>query len=525
LLKQFNLAISVFLISISSLFAGEVLLKFNEFVSKDVQLRIIGQSSATVSGFIEEISVWKLKVPESNTAGTVISFFRNFEEVLYCEENKKRKLFAFTPDDLNYSLQWGLTKADGINMEDAWNIAGSSGSSSVIIAVIDTGIDYTHEDLKNKMWKSSEGYYGYDFASNPDDNYPMDNDGHGTHVAGIIAAETNNSIGIAGVAINPRIMAVRVLTASGGYEFDIGAGICWAVANGARVINMSLGNISYPPQSSQVESDACQYAFDNSVFIAAASGNGYDTNDDGYIDTMEPVTYPAALGTVFAVGAVDNTFTASGNKASFSNYGENLDVVAPGVSIYSTMPSYHVTYNDEYNPDTGQNFQQDYDYMTGTSMACPFVAGLAALVLSERPDFGPGDVAEIIRRTASNYPDKNEQIGYGLINASACIAALHQHIANLIVEVTSFPNPFRPGAGINLKFGFRNNPQALKMFKIFDFTGQEVVELSSFDFYPDNQVATWNGKNKNGAYVASGVYFYYAETDAGKSKGRFAVIK
>jgi len=524
LLKRLNLAISVFLIFISSLSAGEVLLKFEDFVTKDEQIKIIKTSSATVSGFIEEISVWKLKVPENETAASIISFFERLEEVLYCQENKKRKLFAFTPNDPGYSSQWGLTKANGINMEDAWNIAGSSGSSSVVIAVIDTGVDYTHDDLKNKMWDGGSAYpnHGYDFASNPDDNNPLDDVGHGTHVAGIIAAKTNNSIGIAGVAINPRIMAVRVLSASGGYEFDIGAGISWAVTNGARVINMSLGDISYPPLSSQVESDACQYAFSNGVFIVAASGNGYDTNGDDIIDTdgME-LTYPAALGTVFSVGAVNS----NGNKTSFSNYGEKLDIVAPGVSIYSTMPSYPVAFNNDLNENTLQNFQQDYDYMSGTSMACPFVAGLAALILSERPDFGPGDVAEIIRRTAGNYPARTDEVGYGMINASACIAALHQHIENLLVEVTSFPNPFRLGAGINLKFGFKNSPQTLKTFKIFDFTGQEVAEISSFDFYPDNQVAAWDGKNKNGDNVASGVYFYYAETDAGKSKGRFAIIK
>ncbi|MFH1352317.1 MAG: hypothetical protein ABIH68_01935, partial [bacterium] len=148
MLKQLNLTISIFLISISSLFAGEVLLKFKDFVSKDVQLRIIEQSSATVSGFIEEISVWKLEIPESETADTVISFFERLEEVLYCQENRKRKLFAF-PDDPKFQdgSQWGLTKANGINMEDAWNIAGSSGSSSIVIAVIDTGVDYNHEDL------------------------------------------------------------------------------------------------------------------------------------------------------------------------------------------------------------------------------------------------------------------------------------------------------------------------------------------------------------------------------------------
>ncbi|MFH1957858.1 MAG: S8 family serine peptidase [bacterium] len=505
MLKQLNLSISIFLISISSsLFAGEVLLKFKDFVSKDVQLQIIEQSSATVSGFIEEISVWKLEIPESETADTVISFFERLEEVLYCQENKQRKLFAFTPNDPSYSSQWGLTKAYGINMEDAWDIAGSSGSSSVVIAVIDTGIDYNHEDLKNKMWDGGSAYpnHGYDFADNDNDpeyertSYPSED--HATHVAGIAAGDLNNGIGIAGVAAKCRIMSVRVLEWSDywsnytGSDYDIAAGICWAVTNGAKVINMSLGG----PEKNPVEMDACKFAFDNDVFVCASSGNEDSS-----------VGYPAAFTTVFAVGAVDNTFTTSGNKASFSNYGEKLDVVAPGDNILSTVPG------------------DSYDWFDGTSMACPFVAGLAALVLSERPDFGPGDVAEIIRRTASKYPEKDEQVGYGLINASACLAALHQHIANLLVEVTPFPNPFRLGAGINLKFGFKNNPQTLKIFKIFDFTGQGVAELGSSDFFPDNQVAAWDGKNKNGDNVASGVYFYYAETDAGKSKGRFAVIK
>jgi len=266
----------------------------------------------------------------------------------------------------------------------------------------------------------------------------MDDNDHGTHVAGIAAAATNNGTGIAGVSINSKIMALKILDSDGySYEADEAEAILWAVRNGARVINLSLGSNEY----FQVEADACAYAFNNGVFIAAASGN----------DNTPYISYPAGLATTFAVGASNKSgvrcslsdwgYDKFGNPGG-SNYGPNLDVLAPGVGILSTVP--------DTNPGGAPNDPWDiwdasgYSSEKGTSMACPFVAGLASIVLSIRPDYGPGDVAEAIRRSGSDYPSFTKERGYGVINANTCIANLNAHIAKLVQKVTAFPNPLRP---------------------------------------------------------------------------------
>ncbi|PIX15561.1 MAG: hypothetical protein COZ72_03205, partial [Elusimicrobia bacterium CG_4_8_14_3_um_filter_50_9] len=174
-----------------------------------------------------------------------------------------------------------------------------------------------------------------------------------------------------------------------------------------------------------------------------------------------------------------------------SNYGPNLDVLAPGNNILSTVLS------------------NGYDSWNGTSMACPFVAGLASIVLSIRPDYGPGDVAEAIRRSASDYPSFTNERGYGVINASACLMALQPFEYKLGPTITSFPNPYRLNGGI-LNFCFDVPPSEIKDFIIFDLTGQKIISLGNHSFFPDKKIITWDGRNKNGADVASGIYFYFA---------------
>jgi len=508
LYKKFCVVFFVFLWFFGSVSAGEILLKFRLGVPKEKQKEIIAMSSSTAVDFIDKIGLWKI-VPGNKIADAeVIGFLKKFKEVLYCHRSKRLRVFG-SPSDPYFSSghQWGLAASNGIDMTGAWDISGSSGLSSVVIAVIDTGVDYTHEDLENKMWRSADGYCGYDFVN--EDNSPKDDFGHGTHVAGIAAAETGNEVGIAGVAVNPRIMALKILDSEGnGDEFNEAKAIVWAVENGAEVINMSLGSSEY----SAAEADACQYAFDNGVFIAAASGN----------DNLSTVYYPASLPTTMAVGAINK----SGQRCSESdwgfgygsNYGSNLDVVAPGNNIWSTMPSTHVRLNDK-------GFQQNYDQMDGTSMACPFVSGLAAVILSIRPDFGPGDVEEAIKRSAKDYPNFSVYTGYGLINAKKCIESLTAYVQNLSVSITPFPNPLKVASGVKLKFAFSDAPQRINDFKIFDFSGRVVATLGNSEYYSDQKIVAWDGKNENGDYVSAGIYFYYADTDKGRAKGRFAVIK
>jgi len=469
------------------LYCGQYVLKFSSATPLQRQEEIIFISSATPIRQIPELNLWRIKI-EGNENKTVENLL-SFKEVEYCNKEKRIKAF-WIPDDPRYSQQWGL---GAINMPSAWDISASSGSTFVTIAVIDTGVFYDHEDLKDKMWQSKEGFWGYDFVNG--DNDPVDDNGHGTHVAGIAAASVNNQTGISGVAMKPKIMALKVLDKDGyGSEFDLADAIVWATKNGARVINISLGS----EEPSSAEEDACRFAYNNGSFIAAATGN----------DGSNGIYYPARYSTTFSVGAVDSTLT----KADFSNYGPELDAVAPGVNILSTVPSYI----------SGT----DYEAWDGTSMATPFVSGLAAIIFSIRPDYFPDDVFSALRNSAQDLgiSGKDDYYGYGLIDAQAVVSSLAPFEYTFAQKITSFPNPYRISNGV-LYFCFEDAPQEIKKFYIYNLSGAKIASLDSSYYFPDKKILIWDGKNSNGDEVSTGIYFYYAETDKGKGKGRFAVIK
>ncbi len=258
-------------------------------------------------------------------------------------------------------LPWGV---DRIDAELAW--AGATGAG-VKVAILDTGIDLTHPDLADNI---AGGYN----AVNPR-KAPKDGNGHGTHVAGIVAA-ANNSLGVVGVAPAASLYAVKVLADSGfGWLSDIIEGIDWSIRNGMQVINMSLGTSS----DSQTFHDAVTAAYNAGITLVAAAGN------DGPADNS--VNYPARYPEVIAVAATDQ----SDNLASFSSRGPEVDLAAPGVSIYSTYKG------------------SSYATLSGTSMAAPHVTGTAALVLQAHPGLGPEAVRSHLVSTAeqvagSPYP-------------------------------------------------------------------------------------------------------------------------
>ncbi|HEX9922719.1 MAG TPA: S8 family peptidase [Anaerolineae bacterium] len=287
------------------------------------------------------------------------------------------------PNDPGYALQWGLTQIQDhdINAAEAWDF--STGGSDITIAIIDSGVDLDHPDLQAKIVP------GYDFVnldSLADDDY-----GHGTHVAGIAAAVSNNGLGITGVSWGAKIMPLKMLNASGtGTTFNLAKAIYFAVDNGAQVINMSLG-ASCGSGWPEVE-DAVDYAVAKGVLLIAAAGNN------------QPYVFcPAAIADVVAVGAT----SATDVRASFSNYGPELEVVAPGVDIYSTLVG------------------GGYGTKNGTSMAAPFVAGLAALLRSSDPALTAGDVTTVIQNTSDDLgsPGWDPLYGHGRINAWRALAA------------------------------------------------------------------------------------------------------
>jgi subtilisin family serine protease len=292
--------------------------------------------------------------------------------------NEKATDDAVVPNDTLYSqYQWNLPS---IGAEHGWTV--SKGDEGVIIAVLDTGVQSNHPDLKDKLIAGKNIVDG--------DAAPNDDVGHGTHVAGIIGASVNNGEGVAGVSWYNKIMPVKVLDSSGaGSTYSVAQGIIWAVDHGAKVINMSLGNYA----QADFLHDAIKYAYERDVVLIAASGN----------DNTERPGYPAAYPEVFAVAATNN----NKEKASFSNYGDYIDVAAPGDSIASTYPG------------------SQYAALSGTSMASPHVAALAGLIRSVNPELTNEEVMEIMRASAQDLGTDGKDIyfGYGEIDLDKSLHA------------------------------------------------------------------------------------------------------
>lgn len=308
--------------------------------------------------------------------------------VKYIEPDYVYKL-NYVPDDTYWSSQWGMRK---IQADWAWNT--TVGNHNILVAVVDTGIDANHPDLAANFVP-----LGYNWVNSTKNT--TDDNGHGTHCAGIIAAQINNHEGVAGLA-QVRIMAEKAFNADGnGTSTDIASAIYNATDAGARIISMSFG--SYQPSS--VVHDAIKYASDHGVLLVAAAGN------DGEAKKM----YPASFDEVISVAATNYTDT----RALFSDYGDSIELSAPGVNIYSTLPTYPVTMTTLPNG----HYNADYDNVSGTSMACPFVAGLAALVLCRYPNMTRDQLRYYLRATADQEgrPGFDPNYGYGRINAKKAI--------------------------------------------------------------------------------------------------------
>ncbi|AVK50453.1 peptidase S8 [Clostridium sp. MF28] len=286
-------------------------------------------------------------------------------------------------NDPGYKYEWDISYTEA---DKAWPLIKQK--REINVAVLDTGVDYTHPDLKNRVLKSK----GYNFVDNNSDT--MDDNGHGTHVSGIIAANANDNIGIAGIdgTLDVKIIPIKVLDSNGEGDInDIVKGIKYAADNGADIINLSFG----ANEKSKLIAEAISYAKSKGVFVVAAAGNDNEDSDN---------ISPAGDG-AFTVAAMSYNY----KKASFSDYGNCIKVSAPGVEILSTVPG-------------------GYEAWDGTSMAAPVATGIAAMVKAEDPNLSPSQIEDVLDSTAKDIMSKgkDKQSGYGLIDAYNAIKKVKQ---------------------------------------------------------------------------------------------------
>jgi subtilisin family serine protease len=383
---------------------GDIIVRFHDDATL---LDVAGALEASETEAIKTTNLTDIALVEPEDGASVddaIAALESDPNVMYAEPDY-RVTIDVVPNDTHYGSQWHYPK---IGLPATWD--GTTGSSTVIVAVIDTGVELTDAELDSKITTGANA--GYDFVN--DDTNPTDDHGHGTHVAGTIAAETNNGTGVAGVCWACKIMAVKVLDNTGsGSTLDVAAGIDWARTHGAKVANLSLGSLG----SGVTLQNAVNNAYNAGLVVVGAAGNNAgdaDTSDDG-------VMYPGAYANAIAVGATDS----SDNRASFSNYGPELDVTAPGVGILSTV--------------MGSGYQS----WSGTSMATPHVAGAAGLLASA----GITDPAMIRSRLTSTATDLgaggfDNFYGHGRINVDLAIDVSESNPPS--VNITS------PAAGATL---------------------------------------------------------------------------
>jgi thermitase len=364
---------------------GRIVVKFKEGSSLASLAQVHARYNAVVKEEIPQIGVQVLSVPPGEVEAKIAAF-RADPRVELAEPDYIAQV-AYEPNDPYYGdgTQWGPQK---VFASQAWDL--STGDPNVIVAIVDSGADPNHPDLAGKL------VTGYNFMNSSTNT--TDDHGHGTHVAGIVAAATDNGVGIAGVAFNSQIMPLKVYDKSTDAWYSrIANAIIYAADNGAKVINLSLGN--YP--SSGYLQYAVNYAWDAGCVLVGAAGNN---------NCSDPF-YPAAYDNVIGVAATDQ----SDVKASWSNWGAHISVAAPGVSIYSTY----------------WNSGSTYAHMSGTSMAAPHVAGLAALLFSQDGGRSNATVRSLIEGSADDLGDAgwDQYYGYGRINAYRALGTVSAVIA------------------------------------------------------------------------------------------------
>jgi subtilisin family serine protease len=359
--------------------------------------------------------------------------------VAFAEPNATVQTQGLTPNDPDFKREWGLknTPSSGIDAPQAWTL--TTGTSSTIVAVLDTGIDLSNPEFAGRIWTNpdssgSDGYpgdvHGWNFVANDAD--VQDDNGHGTNVSGILGAAGNNGIGVAGVDWNAEIMPLKVLDDDGGgTDADVVSAIDFAVQHGARVINASWGGGPY----SQAVADAISYAGSQGVVFVTAAGNNGTNNDAAPF-------YPASynLPNEIAVAAVNQ----AGGLAGFSNYGaKSVALAAPGVNILNTVLG-------------------GYAYMSGTSMATPFVSGVVALVAGLHPSDTAAELVQQVESTAKPLAGlAGKTATGGIVDAARAVGLSGSELNSAqrfhSARPLSTPSPVGSASTLSLPYGPRRH--------------------------------------------------------------------
>lgn len=465
---------------------GRMIVKVEESAPGQALEDLNRRNGARVDRELPGVRTSLVDLPASLPVEVAVQRYKNDPAVEYAEPDFKIEPSQVTPNDpgfpelygLNNTGQSGGTEGADTDAPEAWT--ETTGSSDTIIAVIDTGTDITHPDLRNNLWTNPDetengrdddgnGYVddvnGWDFYNDDNTVYDeADGENHGTHISGTVAAEGNNDVGVTGVNWDARIMPLKFIGPDGGFVSDAVAAIDYAVDNGATISNNSWGGTS----NSRILQEAIGRAGqEGHLFVAAAGNDGTDNDERPF--------YPASYGNenIISVTATDR----NDGLASFSNFGnDSVDLGAPGVQILSTLP------------------EHNYGYASGTSMASPHVAGIAGLLKSANPEWG---VAKT-KRAILNSADAKRSLRGKTVTGSR---------ANAADALSGTDTTLYVGSS-TLTFGQRTNLFGDLTDVAGDpIAGEEVVLLqrpvdgSSFSRVPDGTATT----NSNGHFVMRGV--------------------
>ena len=479
--------------------SGVAFARFRTGIGADAKTKLLAGAGLKLLKEFDSTGWTLVGLPDGMAVSQGLALAQNITGIETVEPDRAYRVKRF-PNDLDLA-QYALLK---VQAPFAWDYETGS-SNTVIVAVLDTGIDATHPDLSGKLIGQSQFFdFNPPYTQSPDT--PTYACNHATRVSGVAAASTDNGLGIAGMSWGAKLISLKVFNDNdcsgdcqdgtcGTEDVAIIAALDYARINlpsaGKVVVNMSLGS---PFGCSVLLQSAINSAYAAGLLIVAASGNEFSSVDS-----------PANCDHVIPVGATD----AGDNLASFSNYGSEMTqggLTAPGDSLLTT------------------DIAGAYTNASGTSFSAPMVSGLAALIWSANPSLTNDQVWAVLKNSSDDlgFPGADQYFGFGRINAFKAVQlAVNGTFSDLSAKhkAYAYPNPFRPKINNYITFTIPADISGANLeIKIYTQEGELVKKLA-------DSWQWWDGKNESGFFAASGVYIFYIKTDKGSAKGKFAVIR